>query len=518
MKIAWFSPLAPERSGICDYSEQLLPQIARSAEIDIFFGPQEPPQTELRDYCGVFSYQDFLRFESRYDAICYHLGNNVLHNFAYETLLNYPGCVVMHDWVLHHFYAASTIKRGRATDYFEEFRYNEGEQGAYCARRFYNKGQGFGDFFFEHPLNRRPLEAASSVIVHSKFLEQTLEQELSHKPSCRIPMYCVNRPRGRRDIELMQSAGFDPDDLVVAAFGFITQAKRLEATIGAVKKLAQDGVPVRLALIGEAAAGYAGELHTLIERSGIRDRIYISGFVDDQTFSSWLDSIDIGLALRHPTAGETSSAAIRMMGAGKPVIMSDIPQTGDYPPDTIEVVPLDETELELLYQRLRELALSPERRQRLGDRAGDYIAKEHTLERAARMYLEVLSAHGRPAKDVPRYSRTEWLGRSLGSPQRELVFETEAELGQIMIEVGGQLGLFIGADRPHHRGAISRLLNNPLYRFHFLRKFYFQRVHGKFFILVQFYLLYFLRRKLFRRGLPAPLRKIARAAREILTK
>jgi glycosyltransferase involved in cell wall biosynthesis len=518
MKIAWFSPLEPEHSGICDYSENLLPLLARSAEIDIFYGEQAAPETELRDHCGVYSYHDFSRFESRYDAICYHLGNNELHRFAYDTLLAHPGCVVMHDWVLHHFYAASTIKRGRAVDYFEEFRYNEGEEGAFLAREFYKKQRGFGDFFFEHPLNRRPLEAASGVIVHSKYLLKNLDDQLAHKPACRIPMYCVDQPQGRRDIELMQAAGFNPDDLVIAAFGFITQAKRLDSTLSAVKRLADDGFPVRLALIGEPAPGYAGELNDLVDRSGIRDRVFISNFVDNSSFSSWLDAIDIGLALRHPTAGETSSAAIRMMGAGKPVIMSDIVQARDYPKDTVKRVPIDENEEEQLYRTLKSLTESPEQRQKLGNRASRFIAEQHSLQQAAEMYLDFLSNYGRPPARAPRYSRTQWLGATLGSPQRELVFETEAELGRIMIEVGGQIGLFIGADRPHHRGMFSRWLTNPLYRFHFLRKFYFQRVHGKFFILMQFYILYFLRRKLFRRGLPTPLRKLGRAAREMLTK
>jgi len=34
MKLAYFSPLRPQRSGISDYSEELLPYLARAADIN----------------------------------------------------------------------------------------------------------------------------------------------------------------------------------------------------------------------------------------------------------------------------------------------------------------------------------------------------------------------------------------------------------------------------------------------------------------------------------------------------
>src|SRR5579875_3515817 len=38
---------------------------------------------------------------------------------------------------------------------------------------------------------------------------------------------------------------------------------------------------------------------------------------------------DIAVSLRWPTAGEMSATLLRALGAGKPVIVSDLPQFGD---------------------------------------------------------------------------------------------------------------------------------------------------------------------------------------------
>ena len=42
----------------------------------------------------------------------YQIGNNVYHDFCYETAMEHPGVVVIHEANLHHLIADLTIKRG----------------------------------------------------------------------------------------------------------------------------------------------------------------------------------------------------------------------------------------------------------------------------------------------------------------------------------------------------------------------------------------------------------------------
>ena len=79
MRIAYFSPLNPQPSGISDYSEELLPYLAAEAEITLFVDGFAPANAEIR---AQFSYHDYrhdpaaLKTLSDYDAIVYHMGND----------------------------------------------------------------------------------------------------------------------------------------------------------------------------------------------------------------------------------------------------------------------------------------------------------------------------------------------------------------------------------------------------------------------------------------------------------
>src|SRR5690348_15854043 len=101
MRIAFFSPMPPARSGIADYSEALLESLRSLGEVEVF--SQAAPDFDTR----------------RYDVLLYQVGNNGYHGFVYETALRHPGVLVMHESNLLHLIAALTIKRGDWNVYVE---------------------------------------------------------------------------------------------------------------------------------------------------------------------------------------------------------------------------------------------------------------------------------------------------------------------------------------------------------------------------------------------------------------
>jgi hypothetical protein len=94
LKVAFFSPLPPTRSGIADYSAALLDELRKLVDVQVF---SSKPET--------FRPSDF-------DVSLYQVGNNVHHDFCYEMALENPGVVVVHEANLHHLIADITIKRG----------------------------------------------------------------------------------------------------------------------------------------------------------------------------------------------------------------------------------------------------------------------------------------------------------------------------------------------------------------------------------------------------------------------
>ena len=117
MRVAFFSPLPPAKSGIADYSQTLIDHLRRLAEVETFA-------------------EDDQRFDpAEFDIALYHVGNNPYHAFVYETALRHPGVVVMHESNLHHLIADLTIKRGDWDAYMRECEYNGGAAALEFARR-----------------------------------------------------------------------------------------------------------------------------------------------------------------------------------------------------------------------------------------------------------------------------------------------------------------------------------------------------------------------------------------------
>src|SRR5262249_1099220 len=117
MRIAFFSPLPPAKSGIADYSSTLLEHLSPFAEVETF--SSKPTEFDA----------------SRFDAIIYQLGNNPDHSFVYDTALLHPGIVVLHEANLHHLVADVTIRRGDWDAYLREVEHNAGPEAlAYALR------------------------------------------------------------------------------------------------------------------------------------------------------------------------------------------------------------------------------------------------------------------------------------------------------------------------------------------------------------------------------------------------
>src|ERR1035441_3185133 len=117
MRVAFFSPLPPCRSGIADYSETLVEHLKPLVDLEVFADGDRP-----------FA-------PSRFDIPLYPLGNNPHHGFVYEAALRQPGVVVMHESNLHHLVADLTIRRNDWDAYLRACEYEGGPEALAYARR-----------------------------------------------------------------------------------------------------------------------------------------------------------------------------------------------------------------------------------------------------------------------------------------------------------------------------------------------------------------------------------------------
>ena len=140
MRFAFFSPLNPQKSGISDYSEELLPFLAEHADIDLFLAEDMTPTTQ--EFAEGFSSYPHTRFEQchqnhPYDVCLYQMGNNTTcHRYMDAYIQRHPGIVTLHDYALHHFYADMFAREERYDEYQMAMESYYGQLGAQIAECF----------------------------------------------------------------------------------------------------------------------------------------------------------------------------------------------------------------------------------------------------------------------------------------------------------------------------------------------------------------------------------------------
>ncbi len=390
-RIAYASPLNPAPSGISDYSEELLPYLTQYAEIITYVDDDlRPSNAELVRCLDVRPLGRLDRDHRRkpYDAIVYHMGNSQVHAAIWRTMQRVPGVVALHEFVLHHFmlgYAAMVqrdVERYRAEAIC---RYGaEGERVAALMIR----GR-FVDAAFDLPFCEAVLDAAEGVIAHSHYVLDHVAALRPGLPAVHVPMGVPLPPAIPRDTARAR-LGLPRDALILASFGHINPYKRVDTVLRALKALRTEHPNARYLLVGSVSPVY--DVRAVIGRAGLDDTVTVTGYVDRGAFEDYVAAADICVNLRHPTAGETSASLLRLLGAGKPTLVTASGSFAELPPGAAAQVDLDRSEGDMILAYCRLLSARPDVAAALGASARAYVAREHTLGGAAQGYMHFLAA------------------------------------------------------------------------------------------------------------------------------
>jgi hypothetical protein len=133
-----FSPLPPARSGVADYTAELLPALGRRAQVTVVVASERDPRPV--DGATVVSEVEYRRRSGLHGLPhLYQLGNSLHGAEVYRQALRRPGVVLLHDTVLHHLVEALTVERGDWLGYETVMAENGGVQ-----RRSGTRGRGRG--------------------------------------------------------------------------------------------------------------------------------------------------------------------------------------------------------------------------------------------------------------------------------------------------------------------------------------------------------------------------------------
>jgi glycosyltransferase involved in cell wall biosynthesis len=395
MRVAWFSPLPPARSGISAYSAELLPLLAADHTIDAFV--DRPGRAAGAAH--VFDAHDFIWRHRRdpYDLVVYQLGNAPCHDYMWAYLSKFPGLVVLHDACLHHARARQLLQDGRFDDYRAEFRYDHPDASEAFVE-YAVEGLG-GVIYYFWSMLRVVMTTARTVAVHNARVAGELQEEFAATRIETMRMGVAGSSNGSgparaASLDLRRRLNVPDDAIVFAAFGKVTAEKRIGAILRSLAALNADGIDAYLMLVGDAD-GY--RLAEEVAQLNIGDRVRVTGYVPDEAIGGYLAAADVCLCLRWPTAHETSASWLRCLAAHRPTVISDLAHLVDIPPDVARRVDLIDEPREL-EAAMRELAADPDLRASLAASGHAFWTRHHTLPHMAEDYRRVLrEAAARPA-------------------------------------------------------------------------------------------------------------------------
>jgi len=361
MKVGFYSPLPPARTGVADYSAALLTALRARGPVEV---NAEDATVRL-----------------------YHLGNNQIHRATYTRALETPGVVVLHDAVLHHFFLGAFDESA----YVEEFVYNYGAWTRGLAVELYHgrAASGADSRYFQYPMLRRIVERSRAVIVHNPGAAAMARRHAPRARVIEIP-HLFRMPAlatSGEALRFRQRLGLPACAFVFGVFGYLRESKRVLSILRAFEQVRDQCSKAYLLLAGAfVSETLAQAAQPWLSRPWLRRLPYLP----ESDF--WLAGLacDACINLRDPAAGETSGIGIRFMGIGKPVIVTAGAETSPFPEDACVRIDPGLAETAGLSDHIRLFTSFPQVASEVGERGAGHVAAHHSVDRVADSYWNLL--------------------------------------------------------------------------------------------------------------------------------
>ncbi|MBV9771607.1 MAG: hypothetical protein JOZ32_18700, partial [Bryobacterales bacterium] len=245
--------------------------------------------------------------------------------------------------------------------------------------------------YFRYPMLKRIVERSKALIVHNPRAAALVEEHVRGTTVHEIPhLFALppDLPSRPEVIRWRAGLGIDPRTFVVGVFGHLRESKRLLALLRGFQR-ARGAANLMLLVAGDfVSSDLARSVEPLLRNDAGILRI---GYLDDRDFWMCASAVDACINLRYPMAGETSGIAIRLMGLGKPVLVSAGEETSRFPESVCVRIDPGQAEEEMLAEYLVWLARFPDDARAIGQRAAEYIRERHSPARVAGLYWRALT-------------------------------------------------------------------------------------------------------------------------------
>lgn len=389
-KLAFVSPLPPEKSGISFYSAELIPALSKYYDVDVIVAQESVSDEWVAENCRVLTPAMLVENKHLYERVIYHFGNSHFHSHMVDLLEQVPGVVVLHDFYLGDLMYYIEGNGGRA-HWFAKALYNS---HGYKAVTDYFTKEDIHSTLKEHPISYSVFEKSQSVIVHSNYAKKLVEERYHEKnsihcyeiPLLREPAFQLDKSGARKRL------GIGSSDFVVCSFGLLGRQKINDRLVDAwlSSSLAQQP-ECKLFFVGEAPHdSYGISIINSIKR---RQDVEVTGWADEKTYHDYLAAADVAVQLRSESRGETSAAVLDCMNYGLATIINASGSMVELSKDDVLMLSHESDSDELtkdLRITLEDLWRDAGVREAYGESAKSTIRTKHAPAECAKQYAEVI--------------------------------------------------------------------------------------------------------------------------------
>lgn len=327
--VVMMTPLPPQKSGIADYSDTLLPYLKEAFDIKgLFDGAVHDLAHEDPNVLRPF--ENFPDVVQNVDIPIYQMGNSSFHANMVEPIIDRGGILVLHDIYLGHLLSFMSKRKNYHINFWEEAAIAEiNGNNLYC------NTDDLSTTIDKNPANLRLLEASDGIIVHSNYAADLIAHHFPRLTSPRIRVIPLPReavsPTEEERASARAKLGVRPEIAFGISLGFVTDFKGCYELLETVERLC-DGLPnLYFAFVGDSDFAF----RTRVAQSRHRNRIKITGFVSNDLYRTYLLAANFAVQLRKRTRGESSLTALDCLAYGVPLVVNDYASFSEFPSDVV---------------------------------------------------------------------------------------------------------------------------------------------------------------------------------------
>jgi glycosyltransferase involved in cell wall biosynthesis len=380
MKINYFSPLLPARSGIAEVTEQIIPALSRYATV-VVWTDQTEWTSGLASHAKIQQYNPIAppwRELNQADLNIYNIGNNVnFHHGILQISQQLPGLVILHDVKLHHlFYGIYRVCQANSEGYVAGVARYYGDVAAQQARQFV-MGELPIAAVEDYAMTEWAIGDAGAVMVQE--LKAFQRWPIGYQPLAYQGAVLPSRSIQQKTPPQKTSP---PYHLIV--FGYISYNRRIESILQALSTLPQRQ-KFRLDIYG--CVDDEDSLRLSIDDYGLKSLVTVHGYVNDALLDRGLANADLAINLRYPTMGEASLSQLRIWHHALPTMVTQVGWYAEQPSNTVLFV-RPTHEVEDIQQHLQQFIENPDRFRTIGLQGQQRLGQHHTPDAYAKGLLE----------------------------------------------------------------------------------------------------------------------------------